>query len=151
MIPWYLAHLAKGYTEIGRFDEATRCIDEAVATTETTKETWCEAEVYRTAGEILLLSPKPDVTNAESCFERALAVAREQQAKTWEIRTSVSLARLWRNQGRAQEARDLVCSIDRKSTEGFSAIEIKQAQALLDELTSAARSLENDAPLRMAE
>jgi predicted ATPase len=97
-VPSYLSHLAIAYSEIGQFAEAWRCIDEAVAAVETTKERWCEAEVYRTAGEIALMSPNPDVANAEAYFERALAIARQQQAKSSELRAAMSMARLWRDQ-----------------------------------------------------
>ena len=76
------------------------------AAVETTKERWFEAEVNRIAGEIALMSPEPDAAKAEAYFERALAVARQQQAKSWELRAAMSLARLWRDQGkRAASAR----------------------------------------------
>jgi predicted ATPase len=65
---------------------------------QTTKERWCEAEVHRTAGEIALKSPEPDLAKAEVCLERALSVARHQQAKSWELRAAISMARLWRDQ-----------------------------------------------------
>ena len=85
--------------ELGQFDDAWRCIGEAMTAVETTKEKWCEAEVHRVAGEIALMSPEPDAAKAEAHFERALAVARAQQAKSWELRAAMSLARLWRDQG----------------------------------------------------
>ena len=77
-----------------------RCIGEAMTAVETTKERWYEAEVNRMAGEIALKSPEPDAAKAEAYFERALAVAREQQAKSWELRAAMSMARLWRDQGK---------------------------------------------------
>ena len=67
---------------------------------ETTKENWFEAEIHRIAGEIALKSPEPDTAKAEAYFERALAIAREQQAKSWELRAAMSMARLWRDQGK---------------------------------------------------
>src|SRR4029077_15063710 len=88
---FYLPHLARAHAELGQFEEAWRCIGEAMTTTETTKETWFEAEVYRVAGEIALMSPEPDAAKAEACFERALAVARQQQAKSWELRVATSM------------------------------------------------------------
>jgi len=103
---------------------------------ETAKERWCEAEVNRIAGEIALLSPKPDVAKAEAYFERALAVAREQQAKSWELRAVMSMARLWRDQGRRDEARDLVAPVYGWFTEGFDTLDLKEAKALLDALGS---------------
>ena len=87
---------------LGKFVDAWRCIDEATRAVETTKETMFEAEVYRIAGEIALQSPQPDVAKAQAYFERALAVARKQQAKSWELRAAMSMARLWRDQGKTR-------------------------------------------------
>jgi predicted ATPase len=107
-IPWYLLRLARAYAELDGFTDAWRCISEAIATVEETGERWCEAEVYRTAGEIGLISPQQDTAKAEPYFERALAVARKQQAKSWELRAAMSMARLWRDQGKRTEARELL-------------------------------------------
>ena len=85
-VPLYLSYLARAYADLGQFDDAWRCIGEAMTLMETTKERWCEAEVNRIAGEIALKSPEPDAAKAEAYFERALAVARAQQAKSWELR-----------------------------------------------------------------
>jgi predicted ATPase len=101
---------------------------------ETTKERWYEAEVHRIAGEIALLSLEPDMAKAEIYFERALAVARKQQAKSWELRAAMSLARLWRDQGRKNEARQLLAPIYGWFTEGFDTLDLRGARALLDEL-----------------
>ena len=103
---------------------------------ETTKERWCEAEVNRIAGEIALKSPEPDTAKAEAYFERALAVARQQQAKSWELRAAMSMARLWRDQGKRDEARDLLAPVYGWFTEGFDTLDLKEAKALLDELSS---------------
>jgi tetratricopeptide (TPR) repeat protein len=135
-MPWYLSHLARANAEIGQFDDAWRCIGEAMAAVETTKERWCEAEVNRIAGEIALMSPKPDAAKAEAYFERALAVARQQQAKSWELRVSMSLARLWRDQGKIQQARELLAPVYSWFTEGFDTRDPKDAKALLEELAS---------------
>ena len=101
-----------------------------------TKETWSEAEVNRIAGEIALKSPEHDAAKAEAYFERALAVARKQQAKSWELRAAMSMARLWRDRGKRDEARDLLAPVYRWFTEGFDTLDLKQAKALLDELAS---------------
>ena len=101
---------------------------------ETTKERWFEAEVNRIAGEIALKSPKPDAAKAEAYFERALSVARQQQAKSWELRASMSLARLWRDQGKVQQARELLAPVYGWFTEGFDTRDLKEAKALLNEL-----------------
>ena len=95
----------------------------------------CEAEVHRVAGEIALLSPERDVAKAEAYFERALAVARQQQAKSWELRASVSMARLWRDQGKPQRAREVLAPVYGWFTEGFDTRDLKEAKALLDGLT----------------
>ena len=101
-MPLYLPYLARAHAELGQFEEAWRCIGEAMTAVETTKEKWCEAEIHRIAGEIALMSPEPDAAKAEAYFERALAVARAQQAKSWELRAAMSMARLWRDQGKRQ-------------------------------------------------
>jgi predicted ATPase len=101
---------------------------------EATKETWFEAEVNRIAGEIALMSPEPNAAKAEAYFERALAIARKQQAKSWELRAAMSKARLWRDQGKREEARDLLAPVYGWFTEGFDTLDLKEAKALLDEL-----------------
>jgi class 3 adenylate cyclase/predicted ATPase len=132
--PWFLSHLARAYVKLGQFEYAWRCINEAMTTVEATKERWCEAEVHRMAGEIALMSPEPDPVKAEAYFERALAVAREQQAKSWELRAAMSTARLWRDQGKRQQAHDLLAPVYGWFTEGFDTLDLKEAKALLDEL-----------------
>ena len=122
--------------ELARFDDAWRCIDEATTAVETTNERWCEAEVNRIAGEIALKSPAPDTQKAQAYFERALAVARQQQAKSWELRASMSLARLWRDQGKVSEARELLAPVYGWFTEGFDTRDLKEAKALLEELAA---------------
>jgi predicted ATPase len=133
-LPLTLSYLARAYTDIGQFGDASRAIAEAITTVETTKEKCCEAEVHRVAGEIALRSPEPDAVKAEAYFERALAVARKQQAKSWELRAATSLARLWRDQGKRDEARDLLAPIYGWFTEGFDTLDLKQAKTLLEEL-----------------
>jgi predicted ATPase len=133
-LPERLSYLARAYAELGQCDDAWRCISEAMTAVETTKEKWCEAEVYRIAGEIALMSPEPDAEKAEAYFERALAVARAQQAKSWELRAATSLARLWRDQGKRQQARDLLSPIYVWFTEGFDTLDLKEAKAWLNEL-----------------
>jgi predicted ATPase len=135
-MPFWLSYLARANAEIGQPDDARRCIGEAMAAVETAKERWCEAEVNRIAGEIALLSPEPDVAKAEAYFERALAVARKQQAKSWELRAAMSMARLWRDQGKRDEARDLLAHVYGWFTEGFDTLDLKEAKALLDALGS---------------
>jgi class 3 adenylate cyclase/predicted ATPase len=138
-MPLWLSYLARANAEIGHFDDGRCCIGEAMAAVETAKERWCEAEVNRVAGEIALLSPEPDLAKAEADFERALAVAREQQAKSWELRAAMSMARFWRDQGKWNEARKLLAPVYGWFTEGFDTRDLKEAKDLLGALTSAGR------------
>jgi predicted ATPase len=133
-LPMYLPRLARAHAELGQFEEAWRCIGEATTAAETAKEKWCEAEIHRTAGEITLISPAHDAAKAQVYFERALSVARAQQAKSWELRAATSMARLWRDQGKRQEAHDLLAPIYGWFTEGFDTLDLKEAKALLEEL-----------------
>jgi tetratricopeptide (TPR) repeat protein len=133
-MPTFLSHLAMACADDGQFDAAWRSIDEAVAATETSKERWWEAELHRTAGEIALKSSQPDAAKAEAHFERALAVARQQQAKSWELRAAMSMARLWRDQGKVQQARELLAPVYGWFTEGFDTRDLKEAKALLEQL-----------------
>jgi predicted ATPase len=101
---------------------------------ETTKETMFEAEVYRIAGEIAFQSPERDAAKVQAYFERALAVAGKQQAKSLELRAAMSLARLWRDQGKVRQARELLAPVYGWFTEGFDTWDLKEAKALLEEL-----------------
>ena len=135
-LPTWLSELAKAYADLRQFDDAWRCIGEATVAVEKTKERWWEAEVNRIAGEIALKSPESDVAKAEAYFERALAVARQQQAKSWELRAAMSLARLWRDHSKVQQARELLAPVYGWFTEGFDTRDLKEAKALLEELVS---------------
>ncbi len=132
--PVWLSFLAKAHSELGQIGDAQRYLEEALAMTETTGETWYEAELYRMAGEVALLEPKPDVAKAEAYFNRSLDVARKQQAKSWELRAATSLARLWRDRGKREKARDLLATVYNWFTEGFDTLDLKEAKALLGEL-----------------
>ena len=134
-VPFSLLYLASAYADLRQIDDAWRCIAEATTAVETTKvEKWPEAELHRIAGEIVLKSPEPDVPKAERHFERALEVARERHAKSWELRAAMSMARLWRDQGKVQQARELLAPVYGWFTEGFDTRDLKEAKALLDEL-----------------
>jgi len=132
--PHLLSLLALAHAELGQLDDAWRCIDDAIEKVERSKEKWCEAEVHRIAGEIALKSPAPDTVKAEKYFDRALVVARQQQAKSWELRAAMSMARLWRDQGKPQQARELLAPVYGWFTEGFDTLDLKEAKALLEEL-----------------
>jgi hypothetical protein len=131
---FHLSHLARAYAGINQYGDARRCIKEAMAFAETNKQRWYEAELHRIAGEIALKSPQQDAAKAQAYFERALAIARQQQAKSWELRAAMSMARFWRDQGKRNEARDLLAPIYGWFTEGFDTLDLKEAKALLEEL-----------------
>ena len=135
-LPMHLTYLAHSQANLGQFDDAWRCMDEALNTIETTKESWFKPETHRVAGEIALKSPQPEAAKAEAYFDCALAVARQQQAKSWELRAAMSMARLWRDQGKRREARDLLAPVYGWFTEGFDTLDLKEARALLDELVA---------------
>ncbi len=100
----------------------------------TTGERWYEAELYRLKGELLLQQSSDNQAEAEACFQQALDVARHQQAKSFELRAATSLARLWQQQGKRQEAHDLLAPVYSWFTEGFDTADLQDAKALLDEL-----------------
>jgi predicted ATPase len=133
--PLYLSYLARACVELGKFDDASHWISEARVAMQTSKESWWEAEIDRIEGELALKSPL-DVARAEVYFERALAVARQQQAKSWELRAAMSLARLWRSQGKVRQARELLAPVYGWFTEGFDTRDLKEGKALLKELSS---------------
>ena len=132
--PFWLSHLAWAYAELGQFDDARCCISETMTAIETSKERWFEAEANRIAGEIALKSSEPDAAKAQVYFERALSVARAQRAKSWELRAATSMARLWLDQRKKGNARELLAPVYGWFTEGFDTLDLKEAKALLDEL-----------------
>jgi predicted ATPase len=135
-LPFALSHLVIAHAELGQFDDAWRCIGETLTSIEMTKEKWHEAEVNRIAGEVALLPPERDMAKAEKYFNRALAVARQQHAKSWELRAAMSLARLWRDQSKVQQAQELLAPIYGWFTEGFDTRDLKEAKALLEALAA---------------
>jgi predicted ATPase len=107
-----------------------------MAAVEATAETWTVADTHRTAGEIALMTSEPDAAKAQAHFERALEIARAQQARSWELRAATSLARLWRDQDKRDAARDLIAPVYGWFTEGFDTLDLKEAKGLLDALAS---------------
>jgi len=130
-----IALLAEGYARIGRTDEALTMLTEALARIERAGETVEHAEMLRLKAEILLMRDSGAIAEAESCFRAALVVARVQEAKWWELRTSVSLARLLCDTNRRDEARTLLANIYGWFTEGFDLPDLKDARVLLEELS----------------
>jgi predicted ATPase len=133
-MPVHLAHLISAYADVGRFDEAQRCIDEAMALMQQTKERWYEPDIHRIAGEVALRSSDPDPGRAEALFTQALDVARAQQAKSFELRAATSLASLWHEQGRSDEARNLLAPIYNWYSEGFNTHDLRQAKGVLERI-----------------
>ena len=113
-------------------EEAVIVLDDALQIAERTGERWFAAELDRQRGRLLLRQGLPE--DAEELYRKALGIAREQEAKLWELRAAASLARLWRDQGRRAAARDLLGPVYGWFTEGFATPDLKEAKALLDEL-----------------
>ena len=133
-LSWLLANLARAHRKAGQAEEALPVVAEAMEFVTKTGECMGEAELHRVKGELLLARTPSDQAGAESSFRRALDVARRQKAKSYELRAAMSLARLWQQQGRNQEARDLLAPVYGWFTEGFDTRDLKEAKALLDEL-----------------
>jgi predicted ATPase len=133
-VPWYFSRLAKISAEQGQFGDAWRYMDEALTAIRATGETWCESDIHRTAGEITLRAHRPDLGKAEAHFARALAIARAQQAKSWELRAATSMARLWRDKGERDKAHELLSPVYSWCTEGFLTRDLREAKALVGEL-----------------
>jgi predicted ATPase len=132
--PDFLALLAEGQRRTGQAAAGLDIVAEALDRVERTKGRWLEADLHRLRGELLLAVAEPEQPEAEACFRRALAVAREQGAKMWELRAATSLARLWTEQGRRAEAHNLLAPLYGWFTEGFDTPDLKEAKALLNEL-----------------
>jgi len=130
-LPNWLGLLAEAYGRVEQPAEGLPLLEEALVAVHSTGERFYEAELHRLKGELLLLATDKE---AEACFQQALAVARRQQAKSWELRTATSLARLWQQQGKREEARQLLGDIYGWFTEGFDTADLKDAKALLEEL-----------------
>jgi predicted ATPase len=133
-LPWAMTLVAEAHAKLGQILEAQDCIAEAARIITRTDERYSEAELHRVRGDLFKVAD--DSGSAEESYHRALAVARNQSAKTLELRAATSLARLWRGQGKSKEARDLLAPIYGWFTEGFDTPVLKEAKALLDELAS---------------
>jgi predicted ATPase len=133
-VPYFLSWLSRAYLEDDDCGQAQHCITEATALVESGGERWCETEIKRVAGEVALALG--NAADAEAGFHGALAIARQQQAKSWELRASMSLARLWRDQGKVEQARELLAPVYGWFTEGFDTRDLKEAKALLEELAA---------------
>ncbi|MCI0422550.1 MAG: hypothetical protein L0312_25575, partial [Acidobacteria bacterium] len=150
--PHFLALLAEAFDKVSQVEEGLRVLEEALAAAN--GERYYQAELCRLKGELLLKQSKgrglsqaapggkvvaetesPAFAQAEACFHQAIKIAQRQQAKSWELRAVMSLARIYQNQGRQEEARGLLAQIYGTFTEGFDTLDLREAKALLDELS----------------
>jgi predicted ATPase len=130
----HLGHIAAAHASVGHPEIGLSLLSDAVQTVETTSERFFESELYRLRGELLLMLGNKD--GAEGEFWRALEIARQQQARSWELRGAISMARLWRDEGKRDEAHDLLASIYSWFSEGFDTHDLKEAKALIDALAA---------------
>jgi class 3 adenylate cyclase/predicted ATPase len=133
-LPGQLSMLGDAYTQVGRFDYARRALDEGLTLVEKHDERFQEAELHRLKGELLLVESPEQSAAAEDCFHQAIEAARRTQSKAWELRATMSLARLWQRQGRRAEARAALAGIHGSYTEGFTTPDLVDAAALLETL-----------------
>ena len=130
----FLAMTAEAFCCAGQVEEALTTVDEALVMTSRNRDCYYDAELHRLRGELLLLNGATDA-EAESCFQQAIQIAQQQRAKSWELRAATSLARLWQQQGKTAEARQMLAEIYGWFTEGFDTADLQDAKALLDELS----------------
>jgi predicted ATPase len=135
MQPYFLSLLAEVYGQAGQPEDGLQAVVEALTLVETTEERWWEAELSRLRGTLLLQLPTPDVDQAEACFQQALTVACGQQARSLELRATMSLSRLWQQQGKQEAAHDLLSPIYSWFTEGLDTADLQDAKEMLEELS----------------
>ena len=133
-VPYYLGMLGEAYTQAGRFEEAFAALNEALAVVDKNDDRFHEAELHRLKGELLLAATADQGVEAEVSFRRAIDIARRQQSKSWELRATMSLARLWQRQGRREEAQAALAAVYGSYTEGFTTPDLVDARALLESL-----------------
>jgi class 3 adenylate cyclase/predicted ATPase len=134
-VPLWLAWLAEAYSVTGQIGDGLRTLSEALALVDKTDDRWSEAELHRLQGELLLQQSPDNQTEAESCYQKAITIAQNQSAKSFELRAATSLARLWQQQGKRQDAHDLLAPVYEWFTEGFDTADLQEAKALLNDLT----------------
>jgi class 3 adenylate cyclase/predicted ATPase len=135
--PWFLVLLADAYGKAGQLKDGLAALEEALEWVQRNDERLYEAEAYRVKGELLLKLDQPDTTGAEQSFRQALQVARRQEAKSWELRAATSLSRLWLQEGRHDDARQLLMPVYDWFAEGFDTADLQDARALADRLSAA--------------
>jgi len=133
--PYFLALLAEGGAALNQVKEALDSLHAGVEMIERMGQHWCEAELHRLKGQLLLQQSPDNSEEAESCFQKAISIAQSQSAKSWELRAATSLAKLWQYQGKRDEARELLGDVYSFFTKGFDTADLTDAKALLDELS----------------
>jgi predicted ATPase len=131
---WW-ALLAEAYGDISRVEEGLSMLAKALSLGGKTGERFYEAEIYRLKGKLLLQQSLENQSEAESCFHQAITIAQNQSAKSWELRATTSLARLWQSQGKRQEAYDLLAPVYNWFTEGFDTVDLQEAKRVLGDLS----------------
>jgi predicted ATPase len=134
LVPYFSALLADVSVHLGHTEDGLQALAEAHTLVEQHEERWWEAEVCRLRGVLLLRQPETPQAEAETWLQRALDVARRQEAKSLELRAAMSLARLWQQQGKQAEARALLAPVYDWFTEGFDTADLQEAKVLLEEL-----------------
>ena len=135
-VPTWLIALAEGYSTLGDIEAGLATLTDALALIQKTSEHEREAELFRVKGELLQNGDRPNLTEAEASFNHAIRIARRQEAKSYELRATISLARLLASQGRREEARAMLAGIYNWFTEGFDTPDLIDAKVLLDRLGS---------------
>jgi predicted ATPase len=133
-VPFHQGLLAEIEAERQDIEQALTRIDEALGLAQQTGEHWTDAYLHRILGEILLKRDPANKAPAEEAFLTAIAIAQQQKARTFELRAAMSLARLWRDQGKRDAARDLLAPVYSWFSEGFDTLDLKEAKALLEQL-----------------
>jgi len=133
--PYFLALLAEAHGVMGQPEAGLTVLAEALALTDAMRGRWYEPDLYHLKGELLLQLSSDNQAEAENCFQQAIAIAQNQQAKSLELRAATSLSRLWQQQGKRQEAHDLLTPVYGWFTEGFDTADLIEAKALLDVLS----------------
>lgn len=130
---------AEAYALAGQYEEALEAVHDGIRAMYATGEHWYHAELYRLKGELLLAQPNPTLDEADASFQEALATAKQQHATSLELRTAMSLSRMWLAQGEAARAQALFEPVYRGFTEGFGTADLRDAKALLASLDAAVR------------
>jgi predicted ATPase len=129
--------LGEAFGKTNQVDAGLRILEEALGVVQRNEEACYQAELERLKGELLLAQTTgpPAAVQAEACFQRSLQIARKQKAKSWELRSALSLARLHKNQNKQAMAHKLLAEIYNKFTEGFETMDLREAKTLLNELS----------------